>query len=201
MSSSLFKFGQPTQTLDSTDGGSGYYHEIQLNAANASPGGSGATLSVIGTSTLAYLLDATTEYIYFGADIHDDWDAASDIIVQVSTCLENAETANDIINAELVAEYFGDRDVVTSAKTQTRTVNHDIGSDNGQHAAHILTFVLDHNLADNAVEIGDTLMLRFRLDSVAGGTDVAGIYVHAAHILYRTTYAQVPRLGVTHTEG
>jgi hypothetical protein len=164
-----------------------YWREFHTTAAKVDPGGSGATLTIVNTSSLTFLLNANTEYLYFGIDMHEDWDAASDVVIEISVALSGAETANDIINGEVVCEYFTDHDDMdTSVKTQTRTINHDIVSDNGQGDVHTLVFILDYDLASNVIEINDELLCRFRLDSVGGGTDVAAVWFIDANIKYRT---------------
>jgi hypothetical protein len=113
-----------------------YWCEEHVGAGKATAGGSGATYTVWNTATDGWLLDATTEYLYLDAtDIEGFWDSASDIQVNVIVALNAAETANDIINGEVVSEYFSyldNSDNMDSPKTQTRTINHDIGSDNAQ---------------------------------------------------------------------
>jgi hypothetical protein len=181
-----------TPSYFDTSGTGRFWQEFHLCANTASPGGSGATATVINTATLAYLLDANTEYLYFEVDVHDDWDAASDMVVEVEVALATAETANDIINAEVVAEYHGEHeDIDTAVKTQTRTINHDITSDNAQGIKHKLTFILDYDLASNVIEQEDSLHLRFRLDSVGGGTDVGSVHFLQMNIKYRTAKPQL----------
>jgi hypothetical protein len=191
-----------TMSLLDASGDGGYWHEFHLGATKTDPGGSGATLTVVNTASFVYLLDATTEYLYFEIDIHDDWDGASDIVVEVRVALSGAETANDIINAEVIAEYYGEHDDIdTGVKTQTRTINHDIVSDNGQGDAHDLVFIIDWDLASNVVEVEDTIKLRFRLDSVGGGTDVAAVWFSDANIKYRTSKPQLETGGSFPSEG
>lgn len=159
-----------------------WWREFHLPASSISPGASGATLTVINTASITYLLNATNEYLYFDSDVHSDWNAVSDIVVNVLVALENAETANDTIEAELIAEYFTDHDDMdTGFKTQTRTVNHSIGTETAAGTLHELVFVLDHDLASNVIERGDTIKYRFRLDSVAS---VPGVYFVGAHVKY-----------------
>ncbi len=159
-----------------------WWIEYHLPAHSVSPGASGATLTVLNTSSLVYLLNATNEYIYFDADVHHDWNEVTDLVVNVLVALENAETANDIIEAELIVEYFTDHDDMTTGfKTQTRTVNHSIGTDTAAGTLHDLTFILDHDLASNVIEQSDVLKFRFRLDSVAS---VPGVHFLAAYVKY-----------------
>ena len=159
-----------------------WWKETHLPASAVSPGASGASLVVLNTSSLVYLLNATNEYLYFDTDIHADWNAVSDIVVIIIVGLENAETSNDTIEAELIAEYFGDHDDMTTGfKTQTRSVNHNIGSDTAAGTLHDLTFVLNYDEASNVIEREDHIKFRFRLDSVAS---VSGVHFLCAHVQY-----------------
>jgi hypothetical protein len=57
-----------------------------------------------------------------------------------------------------------------------------------QGDVHALSFLLDHDLVSHVFEVGDVLKLRFRLDSVAGGTDVAAVRFLYAHIRIRCAF-------------
>lgn len=183
-----------------TSGNAYYWDRMHIDSSAISPGGSGATLTVWNTATIGYLLDATTEYLYYSCDVESNWDASSDLVVEMYVALNAAETANDIIQAELVAEYYSEHDDMDVPKTQTRTINHDIVSDNAAGEVHELIFVLDYDLVDNVIEADDRLKLRFRLDSVAGGTDVAAVRFLFGHVKYRTTFPGDP-VGTFPTEG
>lgn len=161
--------------------------EYHAAANSISPGASGATLNVggPGSATLYYLLDATTEYLYVNSDIHNDWDASSDIIIEARVALNADETANDIIQAEVISEYVGEHEDMDISKTQTRSIDHNITTDNLAGAVHEMIFLIDYDLASNVVEVNDILSLRFRLDSVGGGTDVAAVRFLTLNIYYR----------------
>jgi hypothetical protein len=186
-SSSLFRVPEDGGLKAYDTSGNGFYwQEFHLDAVATSPGGSGATLTAWNTSSLGYLLDATNEYLYFSSEVHDDWEGDSDHVVEAFVCLNAAEAADDIIQAELISEYYGEHDDMDTPKTQTRTVDHDIVSDNAAGECHALIFVLDYDLADNVIEVEDQIKFRFRLDSVAGGTDVAAVRALYFNHKYRT---------------
>ncbi len=165
-----------------------WWTEVHISANSTSPGASGATLTVVNTAAITWLLNATNEYLYFGADIHDQWDGLSDILVHVEVMLTSAQPANDTIDAELIAEYFGDHeDMDTSIKTQTRTVSHDIVSDNAQGTVHELIFVIDYDLVNHVVNAHDHFKFRFRLSSVSG-TSVSSVNYLCAHMKYQSRF-------------
>lgn len=176
--------------------------EYHTSASAVDPGGSGPTLAVggAGSATLYYVLDATSEYLYTTSDIHNDWDGVSDIVIEVHVALDGAEAANDIIQAEIIADYFGEHEDMDTSKTQTRSINHDIVNDNNAGDVHELIFLLDYDLASNVVETGDVMGLRFRLDSVAGGTDVAAVRFLTLNLIYRACTPQIT-MGTFPSEG
>ena len=174
------------------------WKEYHIGASSVSIGQSGATQGVSNAS-LYWILDAVTEYLYFGSDLDDDWDANSDVQVEVWVALENAETANDLIRASLRADYYASHDVM-GAKTQTRSIDHNIESYNAQGSVHELVFILDWDLADNVMEIGDIIKLRFWLDDITTAPVVTGVRVLFAALKYRTKYA-LPQYSGFDSEG
>ncbi len=151
------------------DGSSRYVREFHLPAANASAGGSGATATVK-SAVFGWLLDATNEFIYFGTDVHSDWDTTTDLTIEVTGYIDNAETADDTINMTLVCDYYGEHDDLDSVKTQTLTQDHDIVNDNGANVVHTLTFTFDHDLGGNVLEVADRLAIRINMDALGGGS-------------------------------
>jgi len=187
-STSVFNVGLDGEANFYDASGDGrYWRTRTIDPSAISPGGSGATLTVWGDASIGYLLDATTEYLYATTKVCNEWDESSDIVVVVDVALNGDETANDIIQFEVLAEYFGEHDDMDTPKTQTRTVDHDIVSDNLAGEVHTMTFLLDFDLVDNVVEKKDILKLRFRMDAVAGGTDVAAVRFLNAKTKCRTS--------------
>lgn len=164
-----------------------WWKEYYFRAESVSPGGSGATLTTGGPggASLYWLLDATNEYLYLSGCVSSDWDGESDIVIGVHVALNVNETANDTIDAELIAEYATEHDDMDTSKTQTRTISHDIGNYNSAGEVHRLIFILDHDLANNVIDAGDHIKLRFRLSSVASVTAVRFL---CGRMLYRTKY-------------
>ncbi len=186
----LHKFGSTIYewTADQPIKKQKWWTEVHVSANSTSPGGSGATLTIVNTAAITWLLNATNEYLYFEADVHEQWDTTSDIIVYVEVMLTSAQPANDTIDAELIAEYYGTHDDMdTSIKTQTRTISHDITSDNAQGIVHQLIFTIDHDKVSHVVDAHDHLKFRFRLSSVAG-TSVSSVNYLCAHIRYQSRF-------------
>lgn len=176
------RFPGSINTYDSSGGGL-YWETFHLGATKVDPGGSGATATVSGAS-FYYLMDANTEYLYMGSDVHGCWDAASDIVVEVVVALNALEDADDLIQAEVVAEYYGEHEDMDTPGTQTRTIDHDIVSDNAAGDVHHLIFILDYDLGGQVISVGDTLKLSFRLDTIGAG-DVAAVRFLRAAVYHR----------------
>ena len=178
-----------------------WWTEFHLAASSVSPGASGATLVVLNTSSLVWLLNATDEFLYFDSDVHDNWDAASDIVIRVVVAMAGAQAEDATIDAELIVEYYADHDDASIGfKTQTRTVAHDIVTDNTAGLVHELVFVLDYDLGGNVIEREDHLKFRFRLSSVAS---VEAVFFVCAHVRYknRLDWQAEKVLGAFPTEG
>ena len=159
-------------------------HHVQAGAAGTF--GSGATQHAEG-ATAYWLLNLTTEFAFFDADISDDWDGATDVWVKVRVALDGAEDADDDIDATLVTDYYGDHeDMNTAFKTQTRSVDHDIGAFNAAGSVHDLWFQLDWDLGSNVIQVDDLLNFKFYLDDIVTGTPVIAVRFLGADILYRT---------------
>lgn len=143
-------------------------------------------------------LAATDTYVYFGFFMDDDWDAISDLIIEVWVALSAAETANDIIHSELRLDYFGDHELI-NAPAETQTINHDhnIGADNAQWTCHRLIFVIPYDTAGNLFENTDEVKCRFRLRNVTTETPVAEVFMLGAKMYYRSRYPHA-RLYNTH---
>ena len=173
-----------------SDGTSRYYHEYHLSASQADPGASGASPTELG-AVFSYLLNATTEYLYYAVDIHDDWDGASDVEVEVEVYLPNAETAEDLIRMSVLCEYGADHDNANALKTQTLTADHDILNDNAQFDIHKIPFTLNWDEGGNVLEVGDTLHFRVYLDDVTTAPVVPAVNVKFFNAKYKTDKPQL----------
>jgi len=179
---------------DPTDSLGGLWREVHVDAQSVSPGASGATLTVGGgtnNATLYWLLNAVNEYLYFGTDIEEDWDAGSDLSVKVVVALDGAETANDLIHATLDVEYVGEHENMDSPKEQSISIDHNIGAFNAAGDVHELNFLIDHDLASNVVQDDDIIKFRFYLDDVTTTTPVAAVRFLYAHVRYRANSAHM----------
>ncbi len=175
------------------DASGGYWTEFHISASSLNKGGSAAAEGVL-NGVFYYTLDAVNQYVYGTTDIHDDWDGDSDLLVEVVVALAGAETANDYIRASLLTDYFGEHDDINSPKTQTISIDHDIGNFNATGSVHELFFRINFDEGGNVIEKNDVFCFRFWLDDVTSGATVASVRVLYINIKYLTKY---PALSVT----
>lgn len=167
----------------------GNYWKVQtIGATETDTVGSGGTISAV--SAIPYMiLDAITERAYWTVFVDNDWDGVSDIVVEVLVAVGQAETANDLMRCSLKAEYVGEHDALAMPKTQTRSIDHDIQTYSAMGDVHKVIFVLDHDLADNIVQVGDVIGFQFFLDDITTAPVVQVARFISANIKYRTKQA------------
>lgn len=69
---------------DSTGTGGGYWHEHLIDAIDASPGSSGATLIAPNASSIGgYQFNAIGEYLFFDGHVEADWDGIGDGVLHI----------------------------------------------------------------------------------------------------------------------
>lgn len=160
-----------------------YYH-MPIGARN--PGASGATW-VNGDAAAGKLpgwqIDSATEYLWADVDIHDDWDAISNPVVEVKFCVNAAGTdAAHTVDFALVA-FYG-LTGVAAVKTQTVSESTVIGVCD-QYVRFKQEFELDRTVAGNTLQSGQILGLR--LACLATG-DVTSVTVSQMSFSYKTTH-------------
>ena len=191
------------KVTSSTDGTTcGLWKEKYVAGSRLGTGATGGTPMLYSTSTvlMGTRLDATTEYLYFALHIDSaDWDSTGNPVFKVNALLENAETAGDDLDSEIVCEYGSTSVDWDAPKTQTRTVAHDMGAtvSAGQNVQTI--FVFDRTLAGNNIVAGDRMYCGYHLTDVGAG-HVASIIVLEVDLYYRTCYPAEP-VGTFPTEG
>lgn len=176
------------EVISTVDGGGMFWKIQHLSAGAVGTFGSGANMGA--TNAIPYwILAATTQYAFFDAHIHDDWDGDSDLWVTVLVGLDAAETAQDTIHASLRCDYLTAGDDIASTRTQTLSCDVTIGTDNGEGLVHELVFQIDEDLGSNEVEFGDLINFKFWLDNITDdGTydSVESVRFLGADFEYRT---------------
>lgn len=163
-----------------------WYATQHFQVINLSPGGSGATQVVPDSNTLGgYNLDADGEYVYFTGHIHRDWDAASDILIEIHfECDVDNSGGNvgDDAEFDLLCYYKGDGD--TTNKTQSPTVGVTVGQ-SARYKQFEGVVTIDYDLGGNVVDIDD--VIAFRLNFDATNSDISDVVVNHITMQYQTS--------------
>jgi hypothetical protein len=164
-----------------------YYH-VGLEEAN--PGASGATWVDAGANTTGgWQITNATHLLRGQADIHSDWDGATDLTVSVNFMVNVDNTGGadaDTVDLKLVAYYKGVGD--TACKTQTVEVETVIGK-SAQYKQFKATFTIDWDYALNIVETGD--VLSFVLNLETDTSEVDNVVITSMEFYYQTTHASL----------
>ena len=164
-----------------------YYH---LNVSALAPGASGATWVNADANQLAgWNLDSSTEFLEMNTDVHADWDAASDLDIEVTFTVQNDNSGgavDDIVQLNFLIYYKAAGDTV--CKTQTSTHDVTIGAC-AQWTQFMTEFPINYDEVDNVVEVGDVVSIK--LNMVTANTDVADIAVNDASFYYHTTHTGI----------
>ncbi len=161
-----------------------YYH-IPLESAN--PGASGATwVSPSATTTGGWKLDAAAETIEGHADIHSDWDGATNPTVGLKFLVNVDNTGGadaDTVDLKLTCYYKGTGD--TACKTQTVEVATVVGK-SAQYKQFAASFAIDWDAAGNVLEAGD--VLAFVLNLETDTSEVDDVTITSMEFYYPTTH-------------
>ncbi|MFA5385623.1 MAG: hypothetical protein WC364_13390 [Eubacteriales bacterium] len=161
-----------------------YYH-VALGAAN--PGASGPTWVVAGSNTTGGWRLTNASWLLRGqADIHADWDGATDLTVSVNFMVNINNTGGlvtDTVDLRLNAYYKGVGDVAT--KTQAVEVATVVGQ-SPQYKQFKATFTIDWDALSNVVEVGDVISLILNLETDT--SEVDDIVVTSMEFYYQTAH-------------
>jgi len=156
-----------------------WYATDHVALINASPGGSGPDMVLPDANTLGgWNLDVDAEYVYFTAHAHPDWDAASDILVELEFEVDVDNTGGlvgDVAVFDLLCYYKSVGD--TANKTQTPTVSVTVGQ-SPRYKRFTAVLTIDYNLGGNLVDAGDVIAMRLNFDATSSSiTDVVANHV------------------------
>ena len=168
-------------------GSSEWYKTEHLGAIDLSPGGSGAVQVTPDANTLGgYNLDADGEYLYFTTHVHEDWDGASDILLDIHfECDVNngGGLVTDDAEFDLLCYYKEAGETVN--KTQTPTVVIVVGQ-SARYKLFEATITIDYDLGGNVVDAGDIIAMRINFD--ASNSDIADVVLTHLTFKYQTVY-------------
>jgi hypothetical protein len=161
-----------------------YYH-MALGASN--PGASGPTWVVASANTTGGWRLTNAGWLLRGqADVHSDWDGASDLTVGVSFMVNVDNTGGgvgDTVDLKGTIYYKGVGDVAT--KSQVVEVSTVVGQ-SAQYRQFKANFTVDWDYALNVVEAGD--VLAFVLNLETDTSEVDDVVVTSMEFFYNTTH-------------
>ena len=161
-----------------------YYH---MAIAAFDPGAAGATwVPPDGNTIGGWQLDADTELLYFGADVHSDWDGTSDLTVEIKFDIRGASSENDTVDLKLVCYYKGTAETATKTQTVEVATNVGDGGVKAQWTSFSVDFTIDEDLASHNVDPGD--VFHFILNLETDTSEVDDITINSASLYYNTTH-------------
>ncbi len=164
-----------------------YYH-LALGSAN--PGASGATWVVASaTTTGGWRLTNAAWLLRAQADVHSDWDGATDLMVSVNFMVNVDNTGGadaDTVDLKITTYYKGVGD--TACKSQVVEVPTTVGK-SAQYKQFKANFTIDWNYADNVVETGDIISIILNLET--DSSEVDDIVVTSMEFYYQTAHVGV----------
>lgn len=164
-----------------------YYH-IPLSSAN--PGASGATWVPPDANTPGgWQLNAVGELLYADADVHADWDGASDLTLELKFAVNvdnSGGTSTDTVDVRAQCFYAGNGD--TSTKTQTVEIATVVGAC-AQYTIFTAELPIDYDAVDNVVEVGDVIGFIINLETDT--SEVDDIVLISASFHYHTTHVGI----------
>ena len=163
-----------------------WWNYRQLSALVASPGASGATFVPPGANTAGgYQIDGPTEYLYFGGDIHDDWDGSSNVEVEVYF-ETNVDNSGGLVTDDvyLQLDVFMKGSLEDTCRNQTLGVPVVVGQAD-QYVQFSCEFKIDFDDLSDPVNVGDVVGMRLNMESEL--SDVTNIIVNHLEFKYKST--------------
>ena len=165
---------------------SNWWNYRQISALDVSPGGSGATFVPPGANSIGgYQLDADTEYLYFGADVHSDWDGSSNAFIEVffEVNINNGGgTVNDTVDLQVICRMKGDAEI--AVRTQTLEVAKVVGQ-SPQFKQFTTELEIVYNDGGDPLNVDDVIGMRLNLETDT--SEVDNIIVNHFEFKYQST--------------
>ncbi len=171
-----------------------WWRETHIGGGSLAPGASGATsVEPNANGPGGWGLDAEAEHVSYSGHIESDWDAASDLKIELYFQYDDANEAGDggdpadQVTIDLNLYYMGETD--TTIKTQSFTEVVTIGQ-SPQYKMFEAEFAITYNPGGgNDIDAEDVIGMHVNLDvtnsSVSGGA--AKIIVNIMEFKYKTT--------------
>jgi len=160
-----------------------YYH-LPMTAANAVAGGA-TWVSPNANHSGGWRVTNAAHILAFEADVHADWDGASDITVEIYFALNASGSNNDTVDLKIVTYYSGVGE--TSCKTQTVEVP--TVTDGVQYKVYKVEFTLDYDKVDNVIEVGDKIGILLNIETDT--SEIDDVVILSGSFYYNTTHVGI----------
>jgi len=159
-----------------------YYH---LYSESFDPGASGASWTDPDGNTVGgWELTATSQDLQATVDVHADWDAASDLTVEIRFEIAAAGSApGDVVVLDLDVYLKGAGDAVTKSQNLSDSVTVDASA---QWTMFEASFTIDYNAVGAGVDVGDIVKLVLTLNTAS--SDVDDVIINDGAFYYNTTH-------------
>jgi len=163
-----------------------YYH---LPVQKLNPGASGAVWTTPSSNTMGgWQVDAASEVLYLETDIHNDWDGASDMTIEIYFEKNTAGgTAGDTVDLKLQVFYKGVGD--SACKTQAIAESVTVVGDDAQYTQYEAIFTINWDETDNVVQAGDGFGFILNLETDTSECD--NIIINRGGYYYNTTHTTI----------
>jgi len=160
-----------------------WWHAECVDAVNVSVGASGATWTDADADHLSgYQINANDEYLYATFCVHGDWDATSDLEIKVTFEIMVAGTLEgDTVDIKALCRYKGHGETATKTQSPETAV---VVDDDAQYTMYVATIIVDHDLVDNVVDLGDKFSVRLNLETDT--SEVDDILISHINFRYKT---------------
>jgi len=131
-------------------------------------------------NNFGFLLDEVGDFVFFSEFLPSEYESGERLVIHSYFRLKNAETASNKIYARLHADIFSDHDTAASV-SDTRSVPHNIGSNNAANTVHEVIFVVNNS---NLRPL-DVCKFRVMLYDVISGDAVTEAIYLGSRVRYR----------------
>jgi hypothetical protein len=164
-----------------------YWYCKYMDAQSLAPGASGAIWTTPDANTLGgWQLDAYTENLYFDAAIESNWDAASDLEVEITfeVNIDNTGSGSavgDTVDLQLITYYKGNEEIVNKTQTLEEAI---VVGQSAQYKQFRCIFTIDYDLVDNIIDALDRISFILNLETDT--SEVDNVIINHSLLRYKT---------------
>lgn len=166
-------FGNTLHLYGKIDADASYWWDrVDVDIFIADPGASGATFTVPDGNTVGgFQLDNATEYLYVNTHMHENWDGASDLVLEIQFEINvdnSGGNAGDTVDFDVEVYLKGDGD--TATKNQSISASKTVGAA-AQYTAFTVEVPVDYDHATDPVDTDDRITFVINLDTADSEVD------------------------------